>query len=86
MTETFQFSQLVVLLIVSNTTLKMSSTRLNYTEEAMALAIAACQNENLSKRAAAKRYKVPRTTLADKLAGRTPVQRRMGPLPFLNRD
>ena len=46
--------------------------RVKCTLEQMARAIEAVRSGNLSKKAAAKAYAVPRTTLLDKLAGRVP--------------
>ena len=57
--------------------------KFKYSEEAMQNAISAVEEGRLSKRNASITFNVPRKTLLDKLAGRTPRGRRMGPLPFL---
>ena len=56
-----------------------------YDEEAMKRAIAAVENDGVSKRCAAKMYGVRRITLVDKLAGRTPRHRKMFHLPYLTK-
>ena len=55
-----------------------------YKEEDMEKAIAAVEG-GMSKRCASKTFGVPRTTLMDKLVGRTPRERRIGHLPYLTR-
>ena len=40
----------------------------------------------MSKRAAAKLFDVPRTTLNDKVAGKTPETRKIGKDPILTKD
>ena len=60
--------------------------KFQYSEEAMRNAITAVEEGRMSKRAASITYNVPRTTLLDKLTGRTPKERRMGPLPFLTQQ
>ena len=46
--------------------------RLQYRPEQMAMAMHMVRSGTMSKKAAAKTYGVPRTTLLDKLAGRVP--------------
>ena len=46
--------------------------RVRYTPERMAMAIHMVRSCGMSRKAAAKAYGVPRTTLLDKLAGRVP--------------
>ena len=57
--------------------------RFTYSEEDMENALRAVQAEGLSKRKASIRYKVPRTTLTDKLLGNSQRGRRMGHVPYL---
>lgn len=53
-----------------------------YTEENLRKAVAAINN-GMSKRSAARIFKVPRSTLFDKIAGRTIIGKKMGRVPFL---
>ena len=57
--------------------------RFAYSEKDMELALEAVETGVMSKRRASIFYKVPRTTLLDKLEGRTPRERRLGAKPFL---
>ena len=41
---------------------------------------------NMSKNSAAKLHNVPVTTLCDKVAGRTPIERRMGSPTVLTKE
>ena len=56
--------------------------RFKYKEEAMLKAVEAVGN-GMPKRTAAKKFYVPCSTLADKVAGRTQLGRRMGKVPYL---
>ena len=58
----------------------------SYSYSQMEAAINAVQNRGLGKKTAAKMYNVPRSTLQDKIAGRTPLGRKMGKDPYLSRD
>ena len=55
----------------------------NYNNEAMEKAIEAVEERGMSKRRASIIFGVPRSTLCDKLAHRTPRSRQMGHLPYL---
>lgn len=55
-----------------------------YSEERMETAIAACRN-GMPFSTAAKMYEVPRSTLKNKVKGRTPVARKMGPPSVLSK-
>jgi len=58
--------------------------KFRYDDNQMVDAIAAVTNGDMSKKAAAKQFGVPRSTLQDKIAGRTPINRKMGKDPFLS--
>lgn len=59
-----------------------------YTEKQMEDAISACTSENnpMSKNEAAKKFQVPRSTLQDKLAGRSQLGRKMGKDLYLSSE
>ena len=57
--------------------------KFNYNHEAMQNALDAVEKGGMSKRKASKCFGVPRTTLSDKLSGRTPRERKMGHSPIL---
>lgn len=59
--------------------------RYQYAEAKMQDAIKAVR-EGMSKRAAAKQYEVPRTTLNDKMLGKTPEERIIGKSPILTSE
>ena len=56
-----------------------------YSEEQMEKAIRAVSVENMSKRKAAEYFNVPRSTLSDKILGKTPMTRRKGPNPYISK-
>ena len=60
--------------------------KFKYTQEQMNKAIDAVLTDGISRNQAAKQYKVPVTTLCDKLSGRRPVNRRMGAQPILSAE
>ena len=45
----------------------------------MAAALVACRTQRMGVRRAAEQFSVPRSTLSDKLLGKTPEQRKCGP-------
>ena len=63
----------------------MPNIRYQYDDDNMQKAIQAVRDGS-SKRSAAQQYDVPRTTLNDKIAGRTPESRRIGKDPVLSSD
>lgn len=58
----------------------------NYPEERMQAAINGVLKGGLSKREAAKKYAIPRTTLMDKLSGRYREGKSIGRDPFLTKE
>ena len=66
----------------------MEQRYLKYSVKSMESALRELREVHMSCKAAAKAFGVPRTTLRDKLAGRSPEERQMGPnsvLPKLRR-
>ena len=57
----------------------------NYSEEAMKAAVRAVQN-GMGKKTAAKRFNVPRSTIADKISGRYREGKRIGRDPYLSEN
>ena len=57
----------------------------NYSEEAMKAAVRAVQN-GMGKKTAAKRFSVPRSTIADKISGRYREGKRIGRDPYLSEN
>lgn len=64
---------------------KMESKRFRYSENDMHKALLAVEN-GMSIYSAAKAFKVPRMTLSDKLRGKTPIIRKMGPPSILSSE
>ncbi|XP_045480979.1 uncharacterized protein LOC123685370 [Harmonia axyridis] len=64
---------------------KMESKRFRYSENDMHEALLAVEN-GMSIYSAAKAFKVPRMTLSDKLRGKTPIIRKMGPPSILSSE
>lgn len=60
-------------------------SRFQYEEKSMEDAINAV-HDGMSKRAAAAKYGIPRTTLNDKIAGKTPEGRKIGKDPVLTSE
>ena len=60
--------------------------RLKYAAENMEKALEAVRSGRFSQRAASKEFSVPRATLQDKLTGRVPEGRRMGPETILSKE
>lgn len=54
-----------------------------YTEDQMTRAFESVKN-GMSKKAAAKRFNVPKSTLSNKVSGRTPLKRILGRRPLLS--
>ena len=63
----------------------MSKSRYQYEEVQMQAALPAVR-DGMSKRAAAKQYNVPRTTINDKIAWKTPETRKIGKDTVLTKD
>ena len=61
------------------------SKKPSYTEEQMLAAVSAVRG-GMSKTKAAAEFKVPKTTLLNKLAGRTPLVRKMGRDTYLSQE
>ena len=59
---------------------------LNYLEEDMQKALAACKAGGTSVRKAAQTFNVPRSTLQTKVNGTAPETRKMGPATVLSRE
>ena len=57
----------------------MEQRYLKYSVKSMESALRELREGHMSCKAAAKAFGVPRTTLRDKLAGRSPEERQMGP-------
>ena len=66
---------------------KMNSKlkRYKYDESSMQAAIESVRG-GMSKKAAAAVHDVPRSTLGDKILGKTPLERKMGGTPYLTTD
>ena len=62
-----------------------SRSKKKYSQEAMDKAIEAV-HWGLSRGKAAKKFNVPSSTLADKVAGRTPIKSRIGAPTILTQD
>ena len=62
---------------------KRKIKRLEYTEYQMNAALRAVEENGMVKAEAARKFQVPKTTLLDKLMGRTPRGRKMGHPPYL---
>ena len=62
---------------------KITIKRLAYTEVQIISAIRAVEENGMAKAEAARTFNVPKTTLLDKLVGRTPRGRKMGHPPYL---
>lgn len=60
--------------------------RFNYDEKQMEKAIEAVNQGTCSIYEASKQFKVPRSTLDDKIKGRVPKQRKMGPATILTTE
>ena len=60
-------------------------SKYNYAKEQMAAALLACRNERMGVRRASALYSVPRSTLSDKLRGKTPDVCRCGPDTILTK-
>ncbi|XP_041475657.1 uncharacterized protein LOC121424124 [Lytechinus variegatus] len=63
--------------------IRVKTRRVRYSQEDMELAIRTVKEKEMTLRAAAKKFNVPRSTLHDKVLGRTPVQCNTGRAPFL---
>lgn len=59
---------------------------LNYEDNAMKNAVEDMRLHSTSIRKAAKKFGVPRQTLSNKLKGKSPIERKMGPAPKLTKD
>lgn len=55
-----------------------------YSQETMEASVAACRN-GMPFSTAAKMYEVPRNTLKNKVLGKTPMERKMGPSSVLSK-
>lgn len=64
---------------------RLMAPKFQYTEAALLAAVEACNNGEAAA-TAAKTYGIPRTTLLDKLKGRTPLARKMGPRTILTSE
>ena len=58
-------------------------SRFKYAPEQMTAVLLACRSQGMGVRKAAQHYAVPRSTLNDKLLGRSPEVRKCGPGTFL---
>ncbi|CAH0729067.1 unnamed protein product, partial [Brenthis ino] len=68
-------------------TIKNKRIHFQYTEEALAQAVQAIRTENKSVREACRHYGVPRSTVQDRISGRSKEQpRKVGPEPILGID
>ena len=63
----------------------MERQYLKYSIQSMDSALKEIREGHLTCNAASKIYSVPRTTLRDKLTGKSPEERRMGPSPVLTK-
>lgn len=63
----------------------MDSKRFKYSEEDMRGALMAVEN-GMSINSASKCFKIPRMTLSDKVKGKTPIGRKMGPPSILSNE
>ena len=61
----------------------VTMSRFKYAPEQMTAALLACRSQGMGVRKAAQQYAVPRSTLNDKLLGRSPEVRKCGPVTFL---
>ena len=59
--------------------------KLNYTEDQMSSAIRAIKN-GMGVRQACQKFSVPKSTVLDKVKGRTPMKRKMGRDPYLKEE
>lgn len=59
---------------------------LSYSDEAMTQAVNDVRLHDTPIRAAAKKFGVPRQTLANKVTGKSPLARKMGPATMLTKE
>ena len=59
--------------------------KLNYTEDQISLVIRAIKN-GMGMRQACQKFSVPKSTVLDKVKGRTPMKRKMGRDPYLKEE
>ena len=65
---------------------KVKQKRVQYSEEAMELAILAVQNNRMTRAVAARKYEVPYSTLYDRLLGRRLRTTRLGHPTYLTKE
>lgn len=65
---------------------KKGYSRFEYSEKDLLDAIEAVRSKVLSLNKAAQTYKIPKSTLSNKINGKTIEGRRMGPAPVLNKE
>ena len=59
-------------------------SKLKYAKDQMAAALVACRQHGVGVRKAAEQFHVPRSTLSDKLMGKSPEQCKCGPNTILS--
>ena len=65
---------------------KPKHKRYKYSHDTMIKALNEIENEHISLNGAARKYNLPRSTLFDKLKGRTPRERNIGHKPYLTNE
>lgn len=85
-TDRYKWSSLHFQIIMhrQSNTMARGPYRVKYTQTDLEMAIQRVDNREMSKKAAAKAFRIPKTTLLDKLSGRVPMHARSGPDPVLS--